>query len=84
MYQGRIVFSQLLDFLSRKRFRTCVNRYDGNYRIRSLTCYEQFLCMAFALLEIFQGTRYRSHPDLRRSAVRVRACVGQGAPEGVT
>lgn len=50
MYQGRIVFSQLLDFLPRKRFRTCVNRYDGNYRIRSLTCYEQFLCMAFAQL----------------------------------
>ena len=50
MHQGRIVFSQLLDFLPRKRFRTCVNRYDGNYRIRSLTCYEQFLCMAFAQL----------------------------------
>jgi len=27
-----------------------VNRYSGNYRIRSLTCYEQFLCMAFAQL----------------------------------
>ncbi|MBW1779090.1 MAG: IS4 family transposase [Deltaproteobacteria bacterium] len=50
MYQGRIVFSQLLDFLPRKSFRTCVNRYKGNYRIRSLTCYEQFLCMAFAQL----------------------------------
>jgi len=50
MYQGRIVFSQLLDFLPRKSFRTCVKRYDGNYRIRSLTCYEQFLCMAFAQL----------------------------------
>ena len=50
MHQGRIVFSQLLDFLPRKSFRTCVNRYHGNYRIRSLTCYEQFLCMAFAQL----------------------------------
>jgi len=50
MYQGRIVFSQLLDFLPRKSFRTCVKRYNGNYRIRSLTCYEQFLCMAFAQL----------------------------------
>ena len=50
MYQGRIVFSQLLDFLPRKSFRTCVKRYKGNYRIRSLTCYEQFLCMAFAQL----------------------------------
>ena len=50
MYQGRIVFSQLLDFLPRKSFRACVKRYNGNYRIRSLTCYEQFLCMAFAQL----------------------------------
>ncbi len=50
MHQGRIVFSQLLDFLPRKSFRTCVKRYNGNYRIRSLTCYEQFLCMAFAQL----------------------------------
>lgn len=50
MYQGRIVFSQLLDFLPKKSFRTCVKRYNGNYRIRSLTCYEQFLCMAFAQL----------------------------------
>ena len=50
MYEGRIVFSQLLDFLPRKSFRTCVSRYNGNYRIRSLTCYEQFLCMAFAQL----------------------------------
>ena len=50
MYQGRIVFSQLLDFLPKKSFRTCVKRYNGNYRIRSLTCYEQFLSMAFAQL----------------------------------
>ena len=27
MYQGRTVFSQVLDFLPRKSFRTCVNRY---------------------------------------------------------
>ena len=57
MYEGRIVFSQLLDFLPRKRFRTCVNRYGGNYRIRSLTCYEQFLCMAFAQLTYRESLR---------------------------
>lgn len=48
MYEWRFVFSQLLDFIPRKSFRTCVNRYNGNYRIRSLTFYDQFLCMAFA------------------------------------
>lgn len=57
MYQGRTVFSQVLDFLPRKSFRTCVNRYNGNYRIRSFTCYEQFLCMAFAQLTYRESLR---------------------------
>jgi len=57
MYQGQIVFSQLLDFLPRKSFRTCVKRYNGNYRIRSFTCYEQFLCMAFAQLTYRESLR---------------------------
>ena len=57
MYQGQIVFSQLLDFLPKKSFRTCVKRYKGNYRIRSLTCYEQFLCMAFAQLTYRESLR---------------------------
>jgi transposase len=48
MHQGRIVFSQVLDFLPRKQFRKCVSRYRGNHRTRSFTCYDQFLCMAFA------------------------------------
>lgn len=50
MYEGRTVFSQAMDFLPRKQFRKCVDRYGGNYRSRSFTCYEQFLCMAFAQL----------------------------------
>ena len=57
MHQGRIVFSQLLDFLPKKSFRTCVKRYKGNYRIRSFTCYEQFLCMAFAQLTYRESLR---------------------------
>lgn len=50
MYQGQTVFSQVIDFLPKKKFRQCVDRYRGNYRIRSFTCYDQFLCMAFAQL----------------------------------
>ena len=57
MYQGRTVFSQVLDFLPRKSFRTCVRRYNGNYRIRSFSCYEQFLCMAFAQLTYRESLR---------------------------
>ncbi len=48
MNAGRTVFSQLMDYLPRKRFRTCVKRYKGNYRVRKLSCLEQFYAMAFA------------------------------------
>ena len=57
MYQGQTVFSQVIDFLPKKKFRQCVDRYRGNYRIRSFTCYDQFLCMAFAQLAYRESLR---------------------------
>jgi len=57
MYQGQTVFSQVLSFLSHNKFRRCVNRYNGNYRVRSFTCYDQFLCMAFAQLTYRESLR---------------------------
>ncbi len=57
MHQGRIVFSQVLDFLPRKQFRKCVSRYRGNHRTRSFTCYDQFLCMAFGQLAYRESLR---------------------------
>ena len=50
MYQGRSIFSQILDYWPRYHFQKCVNRYQGNYRSRSFTCFDQYLCMAFAQL----------------------------------
>jgi hypothetical protein len=50
MLQGQTVFSQLMELLPRHTFRRCVNRYQGNYRTRSFSCFDQFLCMAFAQL----------------------------------
>jgi hypothetical protein len=57
MYQGQTVFSQVLGFLSHKKFYQCVNRYKGNYRVRSFTCYDQLLCMAFAQLTYRESLR---------------------------
>ena len=57
MYHGQTVFSQVMDFLPQKKFRQCVNRYNGNYRIRSFTCYDQLLCMAFAQLTYRESLR---------------------------
>ena len=57
MNQSQIIFSQVIDFLSWKKFRQCVNHYNGNHRIRSFTCYNQFLSMAFAQLTYRESLR---------------------------
>ena len=57
MYSGRLVFSQLMDFLPMHQFRRCVNKYQGNYRTRSFSCLDQFLCMAFAQLSYRESLR---------------------------
>jgi hypothetical protein len=46
-----------MDFLPIKKFRHCVDRYNGNFRIRSFTCFDQFLCMAFAQLTYRESLR---------------------------
>ena len=57
MYKDQTVFSQIMDFLPIKKFRRCVDRYNGNYRVRSFTCFDQFLCMAFAQLTYRESLR---------------------------
>jgi hypothetical protein len=57
MYQGQTIFSQVMGFLPQKKFRQCVDRYRGNYRVRSFTCYDQLLCMAFAQLTYRESLR---------------------------
>jgi hypothetical protein len=55
--KGQTIFSQIIDFLPKKKFRQCVKRYGGNYRVRSFTCFDQFLCMAFAQLTYRESLR---------------------------
>lgn len=50
MHEGRLVFSQITDFLPRYEFNKCVDRYHGNYKVQSFSCTDQFLTMAFAQL----------------------------------
>ena len=50
MRSGRIVFAQLMDTLPRYEFKKCVRRYQGDHHVRSLSCYEQFLVLAYAHL----------------------------------
>src|ERR1700681_42430 len=64
----RTVFSQLIAFLPDREFRRCVARYSGDYRPRSFSCWDQFLCMAFAQFTYRESLRdieacLRSSPD---------------------
>lgn len=57
MHSGRTVFSQLLDFLPKHQFDQCVRRYRGNHRIRTFSCFDQYLCMMFAQMTYRQSLR---------------------------
>jgi hypothetical protein len=57
MHAGRMIFSQLLDFLPKKQFDKCVRRYRGNHRIKTFSCFDQYLCMAFAQITSRQSLR---------------------------
>ena len=50
MPSGHYIFSQVMAHLPMKPFRRCVQRYHGNRYVKSFTCLDQFLCMAFAQL----------------------------------
>ena len=50
MNQGKYIFAQLTDFLPRRVFDTIVEKYSGNKKIRSFTCWNQMLCMIFGQL----------------------------------
>lgn len=50
MNQGKYIFTQLTDFLPRRVFDRLVEKYDGNKKIRTFTCWNQLLCMVFGQL----------------------------------
>ena len=57
MNSGKSIFAQLMDFLPSKAFRRCVKRYQGDYKLKTFSCWDQFLCMAFAQLTYRESLR---------------------------
>jgi len=64
MNQGQTIFQQLISYLPDREFRRCVERYQGNAGTRKLSCWEQYLAMAFAQL------------TFRESLRDIEACLG--------
>ena len=57
MYDGQLIFSQVMDCMPKYEFRKCVDYYQGNRRVRNFSCMDQFLCMAFAQLTYRESLR---------------------------
>jgi len=50
MNTGQTIFAQLMEFIPRYQFQICVDRYRGNRYVKDFSCWDQFLCLAFAQL----------------------------------
>ena len=57
MYAGKLVFSQVMDHLPWHTFQRCVRRYDGNHKVKSFQCSDQYRSMAFAQLTYRESLR---------------------------
>ena len=68
MAAEKTVFSQIVDWIHPEQFRRCIVRYDGNYKVHSFSCWDQFLAMSFAQLTYRESLAdieicLRSHAD---------------------
>ena len=57
MNNGRTIFAQVTEFIPHKEFARCVERHGGERYIKSFTCMDQYLCMAFAQLSYRESLR---------------------------
>ena len=57
MNSGKMVFSQITDHLPLHNFHACVRRYRGQFKVRSFSCLDQYLCMAFAQMTFRESLR---------------------------
>ena len=57
MNSGKLVFAQLMAHLPLTTFRRCVARYGGEHKVKQFTCFDQYLCMAFAQLTYRESLR---------------------------
>jgi hypothetical protein len=57
MNSGKTIFAQLMDFVPAYEFRKCVDQYNGNHKVISFSCWDQYLCMAFAQLTFRESLR---------------------------
>ena len=50
MHQGKYIFAQCIQFLNYRQFSRSVEKYGGNFKVQTFSCWEQFLCLCFGQL----------------------------------
>jgi hypothetical protein len=83
MHAGQLVFAQLMQFAPWHTFRRLVSKYGGDFNVRTFSCQDQFLCMAFAQLTYRESLRdieacLRAQPT-KLYHLGVRGKVSRGA-----
>lgn len=57
MNSGKYIFSQILEFVNKYEFSKCVKCYNGDYRVRELNCWDQFIQLFFGQLTSLNSLR---------------------------
>jgi hypothetical protein len=57
MYAGKLVFAQVMECAPWHTFRRLVAKYRGDHNVRTFTCLDQFLSMAFAQITFRESLR---------------------------
>ena len=57
MYQGMLVFAQVMAYLPLSTFRRCVAAHRGDHKVQGFSCLDQFFAMAFAQLTARESLR---------------------------
>lgn len=69
MYSEKLVFAQVMEWVPHYEFQRSVAGYRGDYKVRSCSCWDQFLCVAFAPMTSRESLRdleacLRARPNL--------------------
>ena len=67
MTRGKLVYAQIMEHVPLTTFRRCVARYGGEHKVKTFSCLDQYLPMAFA------------HLAYRENLRDIEACLGAHA-----
>ena len=78
MNSGKTVFAQIMQLIPRREFNEIVTLYKGDYRVRNLSCHDQFLLMCSMAQYADKNSEWLIYADWRSPDIESAADVRQG------